>query len=60
MMRVDIVKTEEGYDLEVGGIEIGSYGIRKCDYLEWIYGTACAEPRMSVVILKNKLNGVSY
>lgn len=49
---VDIVKTDEGYDLEVDGIEIGSYGIRKCDYLEWIYGTACAEPRMSVVYEK--------
>lgn len=46
---VEIVKTEECYDLEVDGTEIGSYGIRKCDYLEWIYGTACAEPRMSIV-----------
>ncbi len=47
-----IVKTEDGYDLEVDGIEIGSYGMRKCDYLEWIYGTACAEPRMSIVNMK--------
>ena len=43
-----VVPTEIGYDIEVNGIELGSYGIRKCDFLEWIYGTACAEPRTSM------------
>lgn len=27
--------------------ELGSYGIRSCDFLTWIYGTAIAEPRLS-------------
>ena len=54
--KVDIVKTEIGFDLEVIGIEIGSYGIRNCDYLSWIYGTGVAEPRLSMIkeILKRK------
>lgn len=54
--KVDIVKTEQGYDLEVKGIEIGSYGIRSCDYLDWVFGTGCPEPRLSFVknILSNK------
>lgn len=41
------VETKDGYDLNVGEYELGSYGIRKHEYLEWIYGTGCAEPRMS-------------
>lgn len=55
--KVDIVKTEFGLDLECLGIEIGSYGIRDCEYLEWVYGTGLAEPRLSVVkdiIMKRK------
>lgn len=50
--EVNIVKTDDGYDLEIDGIEIGSYGIRSCEYLDWIYGTALAEPRMSLVCNK--------
>lgn len=57
--KVDIINTEEGFDLEVDEIEIGSYGIRSCGYLDWIYATGLAEPRMTFV--KNKLdkNGIS-
>ncbi len=51
--NVDIVKTEVGYDIEYKGVEIGSYGIRECEYLRWIYGTGLAEPRFSS--LKNSL-----
>lgn len=40
------------YDIEYKGIELGSYGIRSCDYLEWIYATGCAEPRTSSVYNK--------
>lgn len=51
-----VVKTDIGYDIEVKigdeSYELGSYGIRKCDFLEWIYGTACAEPRLSRLIKK--------
>lgn len=42
-----LVKTEEGFDITINGIEVGSYGIRHCEYLSWIYGTACAEPRLT-------------
>lgn len=43
---------EQSYDIEIDGIELGSYGIRKCDFLVWIYGTGCAEPRMSSLMRK--------
>jgi hypothetical protein len=42
-----IVTTSDGYDIEYNGVEIGSYGIRKTSFLEWIYGTGLAEPRFS-------------
>lgn len=45
------------YDLVYRGIELGSYGIHKCDYLEWIYGTGVAEPRLSRVM---EMYGISY
>lgn len=43
------VTTDEGFDIEVAGIEVGSYGIReyKDKLLHWIYGTGLAEPRFS-------------
>ncbi len=42
-----IVHTETGYDLELCGIEIGSYGVRRYGDLWWAYGTALAEPRFT-------------
>ncbi len=47
---IKAIKTDDGYDITVCGIELGSYGIRSCSYLDWIYGTACAEPRTSSLI----------
>ena len=47
-----IVKTDIGFDIEIDGYELGSYGIRECGFLKWIYGTACAEPRFSRLIKK--------
>lgn len=47
--ETNIVKTEIGYDIEINGIELGSYGIRSCEYLDWIFGTGCPEPRLSMV-----------
>ncbi len=47
---VKIEPTSEGYDITIGGIEVGSYGIRHYDNISWIYGTAVAEPRLSTVI----------
>lgn len=54
--KLDVIKTPEGFDIEVAAHELGSYGIRQHEYLKWIYGTGCAEPRMSNLL---KLHGVS-
>jgi hypothetical protein len=40
------------YDLIYRGVELGSYGIRSCDYLTWIYGTGVAEPRLTRTLNK--------
>lgn len=46
-------------DLEIAGIEVGSYGYRETKDLKWIYGTGVAEPRFSLA--KNTLiNGTIY
>ena len=42
---VKCVETAEGYDLEVNGIEVGSYGRREHKGHKWIYGTGLALPR---------------
>lgn len=57
-LEVEVVETEIGYDIvsKKGGFELGSYGIRRCDYLEWVYGTGIAEPRLSRVIQSLELN----
>lgn len=52
------VPTDEGFDIEYNGIEIGSYGIRKCQFMNWIYGTGLAEPRMSRVVYTVEESGV--
>jgi hypothetical protein len=46
----EVVKTNDGFDIEYKGNELGSYGIRECEFLKWIYGTGCAEPRLSKLI----------
>ena len=46
----EVIKTEIGFDIEVKGKELGSYGIRSCEFLDWIYATGCAEPRLSSLI----------
>jgi len=52
---VEVVKTQddrsdESYDIECHGIELGSYGIRHFENINWIYGTGLAEPRLSTVM----------
>jgi hypothetical protein len=37
----------ELYDLEINGLEVGSYGLRSIDDKMWAYGTGLAEPRFS-------------
>jgi hypothetical protein len=43
--------TDIGYDIvSEQRIELGSYGIREhADTGSWVYGTGCAEPRLSIV-----------
>lgn len=52
--QVRVVEVEKNiqYDIFVDEHELGSYGIRKCEFLEWIYGTGCAEPRTSSLLKK--------
>ena len=44
--------TSDAYDIEYKGIELGSYGIRSCPFLEWIYATGVAEPRLSSTVTR--------
>jgi len=56
--ELTIIPTLDGYDINIDDYELGSYGIRECEFLKWIYGTGWAEPRMSKLITlyqKNKL-----
>lgn len=54
--QVRVIQAGPGYDIveKDSRMELGSYGIRTLDVagrsLKWIYGTACAEPRLSTVI----------
>lgn len=43
----DTVETPAGWDLEICGVEVGSYGTRRARGLTWAYGTGLAEPRFS-------------
>jgi hypothetical protein len=52
-----VTEHPDGFDIEINGKELGSYGIRECEFLKWIYATGCAEPRTSNLI---KLYGISY
>lgn len=47
------VITSDGTDLEVQGIEVGSYGVRKFKDICWTYGTGLAEPRFSIAKLRS-------
>lgn len=42
-----IVPTAQGLDIELRGIELGSYGYRTYKDFAWVYGTGFAEPRFS-------------
>lgn len=43
----EMVSTDQGFDLEIDGIEVGSYGVRRHANHVWIYGTGLALPRIS-------------
>lgn len=38
------------FDLNLNGIEVGSYGFREHDGFKWVYGTGLAEPRFSLAL----------
>lgn len=45
---VEIVKESHGYDIQLHGIELGSYGVRFHEGIGyWAFGTGLAEPRFS-------------
>jgi hypothetical protein len=44
--------TSEGIDLYLNGIEVGSYGIRKHNSYQWVYGTGLALPRFDKALNK--------
>ena len=48
----DIVFT----DIELGDIELGSYGYREFEDFKWVYGTGVAEPRLSYAEKKYALH----
>lgn len=45
-----VVETKIGFDIEIDNIEVGSYGIREYKDFSWVYGTGCAEPRLTQVL----------
>lgn len=55
--QVDFEYTGENQiDLSYRGIELGSYGIRQCDFLRWVFATGLSEPRFSSVLTKYGLS----
>ena len=47
---LETVKTDDGFDINLNGIEVGSYGIRRHQDIEWVYGTGIALPRFTNAI----------
>jgi Seryl-tRNA synthetase len=51
--QIDTVPTEEGLDLEIGGVEVGSYSSRSFRGISWTCGTGLAEPRFSMACARS-------
>jgi hypothetical protein len=51
-VSIQTIIAGEEYDIVFDNVELGSYGIRHCDYLDWVYATGVAEPRLSRVMEK--------
>ena len=53
----EVILTDQGYDLySYFGIELGSYGVRSWKDFHWVYGTGCAEPRLTSAIALDRAN----
>lgn len=48
--RFDLIETPEGLDINLNGVEIGSFGVREWNGHVWAYGTGLAEPRFSLAM----------
>ena len=48
---IKLIPTDEGHDLEINNIEVGSYMSRTGGGMSWSCGTGIAEPRFSVAII---------
>jgi hypothetical protein len=46
--RVEVLRTDQGRDLTLDGIEVGSYGYREAGGRKWACGTGLALPRFDV------------
>lgn len=46
--RLTVETTSAGWDLMIGQIEVGSYGVRSHRGFRWAYGTGLALPRFSI------------
>ena len=46
----EVKQTNIGFDIVYKEFELGSYGVRECEFLKWIYATGCAEPRLSKIV----------
>lgn len=61
--QLSIDKSDCGFDINYNfsgkQYELGSYGTRSCEFLDWNFGTGCAEPRLSSLINLNR-NGISH
>lgn len=55
-VKIQTILPGEEYDISFDSIELGSYGIRRCEFLDWIYATGVAEPRLSRVMEKYGLS----
>jgi len=58
--KVEIVRSERPgeYDINVNGIEVGSYGIKTHRDYAWVYGTGIAEPRMSLALAHSGVGSI--
>lgn len=43
-------EVDGGLDLTMGGIELGSFGVRAFEHVAWAFGTGHAEPRLSSTV----------
>jgi len=49
--QAECIRTKEGFDIVYKGYELGSYGIRQCEFLKWIYGKPVKKLVYTLVIL---------